>query len=329
MSMAKKSVMDDRRKYLGGTDAAAIMGASRWKSQLDVYLEKTADTPPDWKPNERMEFGIMAEQLVADLWMKRTGKKATKHAVTKTIYHPKYPFIGANVDRNVVGENAILECKTAEMTKTREWGENEIPVEYMYQVYHYMMVTGVEKVYLACAVGFGNFQTREVLYDKGILDKLLQREVEWWENHLVAGKMPENMLAMDTETLAELYPNAKPMSFLTFDNDEYRQMFEDLISMDSDSKTLELKIEQLKNKLKAVIKENDGIHVPVDSNRYYVATWKNQKMRGIDKQLELKDSKTFDMYNQAKIAIAEMEKKYPNMGRKFDFDLKEIKKGGK
>ena len=335
MSKVKGVVMEDRRTYIGGTDLAAIMHMSRWKSELSVYLEKKSDVELKWEPNERMEFGIMAEQLVADLWEKRTGKKTTRRGVLKTIRHPKYPFIAALPDRSIVGENALLECKTAEIMKLREWkdtidadGETAtaIPPEYILQCHQQMLVTGAERVYIACAIGFGNFVHKVIERDEVVLKNILDKQVTWWTEHIIGNKMPENILAMDTDNIDGLYPVAKPDSVVVFDNDNIRAEMENYINMLKDYKTLELQIEQCKNDFKMLIKDNDAIHVVIDKDRFYYGTWKNQKFQGVDKELETKDLSAFNVVESAKERIKEVSSKYPNIGRKFTLKLQEVKK---
>ena len=62
-------------------------------------------------------FGNWNEDLVAKLFEKETGKKVRNH--NYMMYHKDYPFISANVDKVLVSENAILECKTASEFKRK------------------------------------------------------------------------------------------------------------------------------------------------------------------------------------------------------------------
>lgn len=335
MAKSKVQVQDDRRTYIGGTDLAAIMRMSRWKSELTVYLEKKADAPPAFEPNERMEFGLMAEQLVADLWMKRTGKKATKRGVLTTLRHKDYPYIACHPDRSVVGENALLECKTAEIMKLREWknttdenGEEveNIPAEYILQCHQQMLVTGCDRVYIACAIGFGNFVTKVIERDEKILKNILDKQVSWWTTHIVGNKMPENLLAMDSDNLDLLYPTAKPDTVITYDDDSVRLAMERYLEDMREYKKLELQLEAQKNEFKMLIKDNDAIHVSIDKERFYYGTWKNQKFQGIDKELEKKDPMAFVTMEAAKTTLKEIAIKYPNIGRKFTLKLQEVKK---
>lgn len=70
--------------------------------------------------------------------------------------HPEYPFLRANIDRDVVGEKAILECKTANQFLSKEWDGEEVPLSYLCQVQHYMNVLDRDYCYFAVLIGGQN-----------------------------------------------------------------------------------------------------------------------------------------------------------------------------
>ena len=66
----------ERMKGIGGSDVAAVLGISRWKSALRVYLEKI-DEAPEEEENEAMEIGRKIEDFIAGLFKERGNVRPT------------------------------------------------------------------------------------------------------------------------------------------------------------------------------------------------------------------------------------------------------------
>ena len=144
----------ERIGYLGASDAAAAVGLSRWKSPVEVWAEKTEFVEPeDISGKLSIRMGNKLEDVVAEIFQEETGKKV--HRVNETIYHPQYPFLAANLDRRVVGEDACLEIKTAGAWAAKDWEGEELPREVIIQVMHQLACTG-KKVGYACVLIGGN-----------------------------------------------------------------------------------------------------------------------------------------------------------------------------
>ena len=106
----------ERMQYIGGSDIAAIMGQSRWKTPYRLWAEKTGKIEmPDLSNVESVEMGTRLEQFVADLFSEKTGKTVRK--APKSYSHPDYPYLVAHVDRLITGTDELLECKTCSAYK--------------------------------------------------------------------------------------------------------------------------------------------------------------------------------------------------------------------
>lgn len=86
----------------------------------------------------------------------------------------------ANIDRKIVGQNAILECKTANQYLLKEWEDEEIPASYLLQVQHYLAVTGADRGYIAVLVGGQKFIWKEVPRDEELIEMIIQLEKDFW-----------------------------------------------------------------------------------------------------------------------------------------------------
>lgn len=136
----------DRRKGIGGSDVATILGLNKWKSPYQLWLEKTGQIDLEHTESEPAYWGNVLEEVVAKEFQERTGKKVRRK--NQVFEHPLHPFLRANIDRDVVGENALLECKTANAFLGKEWEGDEVPLSYLCQVQHYMNVLNKEIVTL-------------------------------------------------------------------------------------------------------------------------------------------------------------------------------------
>ena len=107
-----------RRKGIGGSDAASIMGVSAYSSPYRVWADKTGRLEP-LEDNEAMRQGRDLEAYVAERFTEATGKKVRRN--NYMIFSKKYPFMLANIDRLIVGENAGLECKTTNFLNLKQF----------------------------------------------------------------------------------------------------------------------------------------------------------------------------------------------------------------
>ena len=163
-NMSNEEWLNYRRKGIGGSDVGAICGLSKWRSPYAVYLAKLDQLP--YEPQtQSAHFGDMLEEIVAQEFTKRTGKKVRKK--NKMLRHPEHDFMLANIDRMVVGERAFLECKTTSAYNYKEWEGDNIPETYMLQIQHYMAVLDYEYCYIACLIGGNNFVWKIVERDNG------------------------------------------------------------------------------------------------------------------------------------------------------------------
>lgn len=274
--MLTQDQIKERIGYIGGSDAAAVCGVSRWATSLSVWAEKTGQLPVKELDSEAVELGLELEDYVARRFMKKSGK--TVRRVNETLYHPTHKFLAANLDRRVVGEKSFLECKAVGAFKAREWEGEEIPIEYIFQCMHYLAVTGLERAYIAVLIGNRDFVWKVIERDENALTELVSREVSFWNDFVIPKIMPTTFKAADKETLTELFPEAKEDSSIELD-DTAASTCEILEGMESDCKALENQIEAKRNELRALLgKAERGVVGPWEIH------WSNVKTRRLDQE---------------------------------------------
>lgn len=186
----REQFLRERRSGIGGSDVAAILGLSRWKTAYQVWQEKTGRVVIDEGDDERLHFGNVLEQVVADEFSARRGVKVQRR--NRMFRHPEHPELIGNIDRRIVG-GGILECKTADKFTRHLWGDDgsdEVPEYYLTQVQHYYTVTGEREGFLAVLIGGNEYRDYEIPYDRELAEFCAARCVEWWREHVLRDVPP-------------------------------------------------------------------------------------------------------------------------------------------
>ena len=192
--MSRLEWLQLRQKGIGGSDAAAIFGMSRWKSPIDIWLSKTIEIEEEDEQSEAAYWGTVLEDVVAKEFAERTGLKVRRR--NAMLQHDEHDFMIADIDREIVGQKVGLECKTASAYKKEEWADDEIPVEYLIQCQHYMAVTGYEAWWIAVLVGGNTFIYKKIDRDEEFIEMLIKAEMDFWNNHVVPNVMPPTSTAI-------------------------------------------------------------------------------------------------------------------------------------
>ncbi|KAF1680472.1 YqaJ viral recombinase family protein [Veillonella sp. R32] len=166
-----------RKTGIGGSDMAAIMGLSKWKSPLDVWLEKTSNEV-NVEETRFTYWGTKLEALVAEEFTIQTGYSVRNN--NYTLQSIEYPFLLANIDRDIVGLDAGLECKTANAFKRDEWEGDQVPDDYYIQCQHYMAVTGYSSWWIACLCGGNEFFYKEIPRNEEVITAIIEAGREFW-----------------------------------------------------------------------------------------------------------------------------------------------------
>lgn len=192
----------DRTKYLGGSDVAAILGISPWRTPLDVYLDKVQPRVRESDParDRVLTRGKRMEPYVIDLLQEETGLRVVRRG--ERYIDPELSFIAAEIDAEAeTGEN--IEIKTSSPFKSREWGEqqsDEIPVYYTAQAMHGLMVTGAQRCVFGVLIGADDFRVYQVERDEETIAGIRAKEQEFWQR-VQRREPPEPSSVADIVTL--------------------------------------------------------------------------------------------------------------------------------
>jgi putative phage-type endonuclease len=288
--MNRQEWLKERKNYLGGSDIGAICGINKYKTALDVYMDKTSDEVEEVN-NNYTHWGNILENVVANEYAKVTGNKVVEPI--GTIYHPEHSFLAANIDRFVNGGDYILECKTANNFAASDWGQegtDEIPESYKCQVAYYAGIADVSKVDIAVLIGGNDFRIYRYMRDRKLESQLFQIAINFWNKHIIPRQAPEARNANDLDIL---YPESNGSQIEICDS--ILQDVKRLKELKAQAESIEYEAKGLKENIKKYMKDNELL---VDATGHEFATWKTQKARkSLDtKALQLEHQDIYQQY---------------------------------
>lgn len=172
----------DRRLFLGGSDAGAILGLSPWHTPYDVWLEKIGEPKPE-DPKKQKFFARRKRQEPVVLEMLADEKGIKARSVNTRAFHPAHDFLSCEID--AIAEDGLeIEIKTVHPFMAKEWGTedtDEIPAHYTAQALHGLMVTGQPRRLVAALIGVDDLRIYMVERDEPTLAQMFDHELAFWQ----------------------------------------------------------------------------------------------------------------------------------------------------
>jgi predicted phage-related endonuclease len=221
---------------------------------------------PGFDGNLATEVGTYLEEFVAQKFATETGKKVRRSNLSW--FNDQYTFAIANIDREIVGEDAGLEIKTTDSLNMSKFKNGEYPGNYYCQCMHYMAVTGKKKWYLAVLIGNREFKWFTIERDEDEIQALMDAEEEFWE-HVKKDIPPMADGAQATaDTLSALYPNSRDdaIGIGAFERD-----LENYFRLKDQLKSLTQTVDGIENRIKAHLGE-----CALGEGEKYKVSWKTQ-----------------------------------------------------
>ena len=242
-----------RKNGIGGSDAAAVCGLSRWKSPVEVWLEKTEQAESK-AAGESAYWGSVLEPIVRAEFIKRTNLPVKE--LKAILQHPDHSFMLANVDGLVDDPKhgtGIFEAKTANEYAAKDW-EDGLPDEYVLQIQHYLAVTGLSFAYVAVLIGGNKFKWQFVPRNESVITMLIELEGHFWSYVVNMTPPPFDGSKASSDLLASLYPEGKPKSQVAL-LDEADTLINEFESYQKQEKLITEKKDKAANMLKAMLGE--------------------------------------------------------------------------
>lgn len=286
--MERDTWLQERSKGIGGSDVATVLGLNPYKTPLSLWEEKTGKTKGS-PAGEAAYWGTTLEDVVAKEFSKRTGMKIQR--VNFLLSTGENGWMRGNIDRAIVNEQIAktvrvnkpekaaetglmlstdvgLECKTANAFMADKWGpsqeaeivsgnvvtEHQIPLYYETQIQWYMAVTGIETFYVAVLIGGQDFRMYEVKRDQDVIDAIVSKCRDFWENHVLKDVPPA---PINVDDIKKLY--AKDSGEMTEATNEEATDIGELRNLKEQIKSLKEQEEAVASRLIMAIGEKTGL----------------------------------------------------------------------
>ena len=272
LNLSEQQWLAYRQKGLGGSDVAAALGISPYKTKYKLWQEKVSSDLPEPLQNEALDMGLKLEPIVADKYMEVTGNKVVKD--NKIRFHPEYDFLIANIDRIIQPIDdrgaGILEIKTTSNFAFKQW-EQAIPIMYYCQIQHYLAVTGYKWAEFAILVDGRYFHRLPIERDEDYIKKQTEALVGFWKGFVEPNVAPP----LTAEELA--FVETKKGEAIEADK-IILDSYEELLKIKAEIKSKEEEKKRLESVIKLFIEDKEVLTV----NGEPVVTWKQRESTRID-----------------------------------------------
>ena len=280
-----------RKQGIGSSDAAAAVGLNPYKSQLELWLEKTGrDTSlPKLDPQDEESpayWGNILEPIVATHYTKRSGHRVRR--INAVLQHPdpQLPWMLANIDREVIGADdvQILECKTAGINGARLWKEG-VPEYVQLQVMHQLAVTGKQAADVAVLLGGQHLEIHRIERDESMIARLVDLERLFWDYVVSDTPPPADGTASAEAALRCLYPEDNGQ---TLDFSQHTELASTYLELKAIRQSISQQ-ETREAQLKQVLQQAMGAATRAEFTEGYISWKKSKDSIGLDVEQMLKD----------------------------------------
>ena len=282
--------LEYRKTGIGGSDASVVCGINKYKSPVELWMEKTGQLPFK-EAGEAAYWGTILESVVRSEFTKRTGIEVKQ--VKQLLQSENFPFMQANLDgicEHPEYGTCIFEAKTASAYKASEW-ENSIPAEYMLQIQHYMAVTGCKGTYIAVLIGGNTFKWKFIERDDEIIKMLISLEADFWEH--IQSNTPPPLDGSDTSAkfISDRFPESVSGTNIILPENAEAIIKEYDAACEQLSEITERK-QKAENLLKDMLGDNE-----IGTSGNMVISWKSVSQERLDtKALKAKHPELFKEY---------------------------------
>ena len=261
-----------------------MVGLNSYMSAYSLWAEKTGRLP-GFEGNLATQVGTYLEDFVAQKFTEVTGKKVRKS--NQSWFNDQYPWAIANIDREIVGEDALLEIKTTSELNMKKFKGGEYPSNYYVQVMHYLGVTGKERGYLAVLIGNREFKWFTIERDEDEINALMEAERTF--KMCVDNDTPPiaDGASSTADTLFTMYPNSIDT---TIGIGSFEKDLDNYFRLKAQADDLDKQINGIANRIKAHLGECER-----GEGEKYKVSWKTQSRSGFDHKRFIADHPGVDV----------------------------------
>lgn len=203
---SERAWLEARCNGCGSSDAAAIVGYSRYHSPVSVWDSKVNRRIEEGDREVIQRVGHALEPLCTELFSEATGISVIDPGSYAIYTSKEWPWMFATIDR-LTHDGQPVELKTAWYEAAAEWKER-VPLAYQIQCQHQMAVTGGDMAYIAVILNGNGFKWHVVKRHSNWVEALVDRTGTFWREYVEPVRMP----AVDgsdatRKVLQDLYPD--------------------------------------------------------------------------------------------------------------------------
>ena len=258
----------NRMNGIGASESGIVLGVNKYVSPYKLWMQKVGKMEPDDLSNvPAVHWGNVHEDSIAQEYARVMNCRVRR--VNDTLYHKEHKHIMCHLDRKIEGQRKVLECKFA-MYASDEWGASGtdiVPLHYIIQVQHQMLVTGYEEADLAVLIGGWDFRVYHFKRDEFLIDKIISDLNFFWD--CVQKEIAPPLRDRNDVQLA--FPN--PRDFYKEADGNVVSTINSIRVLKAQIKKLDEKKEKLEDDLTLFLGDCEGLKI----NDQVAATWKANK----------------------------------------------------
>ncbi|WP_175770353.1 YqaJ viral recombinase family protein [Burkholderia anthina] len=293
----------NRLGFVGGSDVAAILGVSPWKSPHELWLQKTGRAPREEitpEQQKRFDRGHRLEPVVLQMLIDRLqddGHEVELLRTNERYQDAEHPFMACEIDFELMldGEHINGDCKTVHPFAAKKWGEegtDEVPIEYAAQFMHGLGITGRRRCIVATLIGMDDLLIYFVDRDEETITGIRGRVVEFWNDCVLADAAPD---PIDFDDCKAIYAKSNGGSIEA--TSEVRDAVFNLADVKGKLKILEASEEELSFRITDFMRPN----ATLTFGGHVIATWNNQNDTRVDQKLLKEDApEIYAQYSRTK-----------------------------
>ncbi|HEY1900731.1 MAG TPA: YqaJ viral recombinase family protein [Steroidobacteraceae bacterium] len=196
----------ERRTGLGASEAAASVGLSPWKTQLQLFMEKmgsevVADPDTEEELALHLEMGIALEPVALSRFTFRTKFQVTDRQ--RKVVDPQWPRRWVTLD-GISSDMGLVEAKSTGFASPDDWGDpledGSVPMQYLLQCQHGMACTGLEHAWMPLIITNRQFRLYRIQRDEELIQLLTRQQRAFWD--LVEAKSPPAAVSLEDAKIA-------------------------------------------------------------------------------------------------------------------------------
>jgi putative phage-type endonuclease len=269
--------IEQRKRLITASDAAAILGLNPWRSPLDVWASKVHEDAKPIRQNFKMRRGHAVEPLLLEWLGEQRAPLRVVPAGDKTLTHPLLTWLGATPDGLVYDGDALKANAEAKSSGAVEhWqdeaGDPQIPDYYHPQVVVQMAVTNAPSTLVVA----------EILTDRGPesepwiieverdreLEAIVLEELDDFRRKYIETRTPPDLESATYRQIATVFRRPQRAELLPAST-EASDLARRYLAAQEAKKAAEVEIEATKAEICKAIGDAEGLH-----GDEWKATWR-------------------------------------------------------